>query len=241
MSNRARRVGSIVAASVAALGVSAAVAGAATPSSTPPTLAGIQAKAAAAVSLRVDDLNAATSKVQGDTRLGADGGALASYLQAGIAPLQALGQKIAGDTTEGAAATDYSTIFTNFRVLALVLPAARLAGSADVLQNTTIPKLTTLSTKAASRVDATNAAVLQPLIDDLNAQITDASQSTAGIAATVLAYTPAQWNTNHDLLVPARGADQAADANIAKARADLKQIATDLKGAAPTSTPTTAA
>jgi hypothetical protein len=179
--------------------------------------------------------------VQGDTRLGADGGVLASYLQGGIAPLQALGQKIAGDTTEGAAATDYSTIFTNFRVLALVLPAARLAGSVDVRQNTTIPKLTTLSSKAASRVHTTNAAVLQPLIDDLNAQIADASQSTAGIAATVLAYTPAQWNTNHDLLALARGSAQAANANIAKARADVKQIATDLKGAAPTNAPTAGA
>lgn len=241
MSHRARRAGSIVAASAAALGISAAVAGAATPSSTPPTLASIQAKAAAAISPRVDDLNAATSKVQSDSHLGADGGALASYLEGSIAPLQALGQKIAGDTTEGAAATDYSTIFTNFRVLALVLPAARLAGSADVLQNTTIPKLTTLSAKASSRVDATNAAVLQPLIDDLNAQITDASQSATGVAATVLAYTPAQWNTNHDLLAPARGSVQAAAANIAKARADVKQIAADLRGAAPTSTSTTAA
>jgi hypothetical protein len=209
------------------------VAGATTPA-TAQTLSGIQAKASAALSLRVGDLNAAISKVNGDDRLGSASGALAAYLEADVAPLQALGQKIAGDTTEAAAAADYSTIFTNFRVLALVLPAGHLGGSSDGLQVTTIPKLAALATKVASRVTTTNASVLQPLIDDLNLQITTASNNTSGVTATVLAYTPAQWNANHDLLVPARRSIQAAQVDIDKAHADLKQIDADLKGTAPT-------
>src|ERR1700734_3639684 len=103
------RLGAAVLASAAMLGAGTALAGAATPASPPQTLSGIQTDAAAAVSLRLDDLNAAIAKVNADPRLGADGGTLAAYLRADIAPLQALGQKIAGDTTQSTAAADYAT------------------------------------------------------------------------------------------------------------------------------------
>ena len=242
MSKNAMRMGAVVLASAAMLGAGGALAGAATPASPTHTLSGVQAAAAAAVSLRVDDLNAATSTVNADPRLGADGGALAAYLQADIAPLQALGQKIAGDTIESTAAADYATIFTNFRVLALVLPAAHIAGAADQIGVTTVPTLTALATKAAAHVNSSNQGVLQPLINDLNAQIAAATNATAGVSAMVLAYTPTQWNANHDLLASGRGSIQSADSAITKAHADLKQIAAVVKptGTAQVTTPTTA-
>ena len=242
MSKNGIRIRAAVLASAAVFGTSGAIAGAATPAATPQSLSGIQAKAAAAISLRVDDLNAAISKVNADQRLGSDNSALAAYLQADIAPLQALGQKIAADATESTAAADYATIFTNYRVLALVLPATHIAGATDEVDVTTVPALTALATKAASHVNSTNQAVLQPLLNDLNAQVTAATNSTAGVSATVLAYTPADWNANHDLLTSGRSAVQSAANDIAKARADLAQIAAILKPAAnaqPT-TPTTA-
>jgi hypothetical protein len=242
MSKNGMRIGAAVLASAAVLGAGGALAGAATPSAAPPTLSGIQAKAAAAISLRVDDLNAAIAKVNADRRLGSDNAALAAYLQTDVAPLQALGQKIAGDTTESTAAADYATIFANYRVLALVLPAGHIAGVADQVEVTTVPELTALATKAASHVNSSNQAVLQPLLNDLQAQITAATNATAGVSATVLAYTPTEWNANHDLLTSVRSAVQSADNDIAKAHADLKQIAAVLKPAAsaqPT-TPTTA-
>ena len=241
MSKNGMRIGAAVLASAAVLGAGGALAGAATPSAAPPTLSGIQAKAAAAILLRVDDLNAAASKVNADRRLGSDNAALAAYLQTDVAPLQALGQKIAGDTTESTAAADYATIFTNYRVLALVLPAAHIASAADQIDVTTVPKLTALATKAASHVNSSNQGVLQPLLNDLNAQITAASNATAGVAATVLAYTPTEWNANHDLLTSGRSAVQSADTDTATAQADLKQIAAVLKPAASAQpiTPTT--
>jgi hypothetical protein len=241
MSKNGRRIGTAVLASAAVLGTGGAIAGAATPAATPQSLSGIQAKAAAAISLRVSDLNAAIAKVNADQRLGGDNAALAAYLQADIAPLQALGQKIAADTTEAAAAADYATIFVNYRVLALVLPAAHIAGAADQIDVTTVPALTALATKAASHVNSSNQAALQPLLNDLHAQITAATNSTAGVSTTVLAYTPSDWNANHDLLTSRRSAVQSADTDVAKARADLKQIAAILKPAASagTTTPTT--
>jgi len=241
MSKNGMRIGAAVLASAAVLGAGGALAGAATPSAAPPTLSGIQAKAAAAISLRVDDLNAAIAKVNADPRLGSDNAALAAYLQADIAPLQALGQKIAADTTASTAVADYATIFTNYRVLALVLPAAHIGGAADQVDVTTVPKLKALAMKAASHVNSSNQGVLQPLLNDLNAQITAAANATAGVSATVLAYTPTEWNANHDLLTSERSAVQSADTDIAKAHADLKQIAAVLKPVAhaQTTTPTT--
>jgi hypothetical protein len=225
------------------VGLGGASAFAATPGAGTPTLPGIQAKAAAAITLRVNDLDAAISKVDGSGHLGSSSASLVSYLQADIAPLQALGAKIAGDTTVAAAQADASTIFTSYRVLALVLPAARLAATADGIDATAIPALTTFSAKAASRVNPSNQATLQPLIDDLNAQIQSATNGTAGVATTLLGYTPSQWNANHDLLTTSRSSVQAANGNVTKARNDVQQIRRLLTSTrpAPSTTPTSAA
>jgi len=241
MSKSGLCVGVALLASAVALGGGATAAGAATSAATPQTLSGLQAKAAAAISLRTNDLNAAISKVNADPRLGSDNAALVAYLQADSEPLEALGQKIAGDTIESSAAVDYATVFTNFRVLALVLPAAHISAAADQIDVTTVPELTALATKAASRVNPSNQAALQPLINDLQAQITAATNATAGVSASVLAYTPTDWNADHDLLAAGHSSVQSARHDIAKAQADLKQIAAVLKpAAAPQSTtPTT--
>jgi C4-dicarboxylate-specific signal transduction histidine kinase len=82
------RASAAVLASAVVLGAGGAIAGAATPAATPQSLSGIQAKAAAAVSLRVNDLNAAIAKVNADPRLGSDSAALAAYLQARTSPVQ---------------------------------------------------------------------------------------------------------------------------------------------------------
>jgi hypothetical protein len=240
MSKRTQlRTAAITAASAAVIGLGGSVLWAGAASAAPATLSGVQAKAAAAITVRINDLNAGISKVNGATDLGSGASALAAYLGSDIAPLQALGQKIAADTTVAQAEADAATIFTDYRVLALVLPAARLGGDADRITATTLPKLTSDSAQAAARVDPANQAVLEPLITDLNAQISAATNSTSGLAATVLGYTPAQWNGNHDLLSTARASDSSANGDIAKARSDLKQIRSDLVSSAAAGTTTT--
>jgi hypothetical protein len=217
---------------VVIVGLGSATAFAATPTTNSKSLTTIQAQAAAAITLRVDDLDAAIAKVNGTSHLGASGASLVTYLQADIAPLQALGTKIAGDTSVTTALSDSSTIFASYRVLALVLPAARVAATA-------IPDLTATAAKAASHVNSSNSATLQPLMDDLNSQIQSAATGTSNLATTLLGYTPTQWNANPNLLAPARGSVQAATADIAKARNDVRQMRTILHTApATTSTPT---
>jgi hypothetical protein len=232
MSKHGVRFGAMAMTTTALLGVgvvAATTASAATPA-TPATLSGVQAKAAAAISTRVDDLNAAIAKVNGAKSLGSDAATLSAYLQNDIAPLQALGQKIAADQTLAEAQADFATIFTNYRVLALVLPAAHLAGDADAITTTTLPALTADAAKAASELTATNQATLQPLITDLNTQISTASSDTSGLANTVLGDAPSAWNANHALLSANRSSISAARHAVSQARSDLRQIRAALKG-----------
>ncbi len=160
-----------------------------------------------------------------------------SYLGADISPLQQLNQTIQGDSTVQQAAHDFGTIFSDYRVYVLVLPASRMAADADHATATAIPKLTADAAKAQSRVTPANQGTLQPLIDDLNGQITTATNATNGLAATVLAFTPAQWNANNALLAASKASDQAAAGALQKGRADVAQMV-QLRASAHTTTTT---
>ena len=81
-----------------------------------------------------------------------------------------------------------------------------------------------------------NQAQLQPLIDDLNSQIGTATNATNGLASTVLAFTPAQLNANHELLAASRSSAQAAVGALQKGRSDVSQIVQDLRGLATSGT-----
>jgi hypothetical protein len=243
------RFGAFALASGATLAVGAGAAGAASmpgssgdsgSSAVPATLAGVKAKATTDITHRVNALNQAIARVDAAKDLGSTQGTLASYLGTDIAPLQQLDQTIQNDATVQQAAHDFGTIFSDYRVYVLVLPATRIAAVADDATTTAIPKLTADASKAQAHVTPANQAELQPLLDDLNSQIGAATSATNGLAATVLAFAPIQWNDNHGLLATATSSAQTTAAALKKARSDVQQIAQDLRGAAtPSSTPTT--
>ena len=243
------RLGAIALAAGATLSALADTAGAATPgsfgnngaSAVPTTLDGMKEKAATDITDRVNDLNAAITKVKAAQGLGAGQANLVSYLGTDIAPLQQLNQTINGDSTLPQAAHDFGTIFSDYRVYRLVLPAARIAAAADHATTSAIPNLTTDAAKAQARVNPANQATLQPLLNDLDSQIGTATNASNGLAATVLAFTPAQWNADTALLHAPGSSDQTATAALDKGRADLRQIEQDLEAdhAASGATPTT--
>jgi hypothetical protein len=201
--------------------------------------AGIKAQAAIDITARVNDLHGAIAKVNAAKGLGSSQASLVSYIGTDIAPLQQLNQTIEADSTVQQAAHDFGTMFSDYRVYVLVLPASRIAAEADHATTTTIPKLTADAATAQSRVTPANQATLQPLIDDLNGQISTATNATNGLAATVLAFTPAQWNENNALLAASKASDQAAAGTLQRGRADVKQIAQDLRAPSPTASSTT--
>jgi hypothetical protein len=205
----------------------------------PNTLSNIQARAAAAITLRVNDLTAAIAKVNAAKNLGSGAATLDDYLGVDVSPLQALGQKIASDTSVVTATVDYEDIFTDYRVLALVLPAARLAATSDSIDNGALPKLTADSAKAATYENPTTQATLNPLISQLNSEISAASTSTVGVASTVLGYVPSQWNSNHSLLTPARSSVSSAVGDVKQGRSDIQQVRAYLRASHPAVTPAT--
>jgi hypothetical protein len=197
--------------------------------SVPTTLGAIKAEATVEVSRRVTALDAAISGIDATGGLGSDQGTLGSYLKTDIVPLQQLDSTIQADTTTGQAARDFSDIFSGFRVFALVLPAAMIGARADRAVDTAIPNQTAASSRAKSAETPSNEAELQPLIGDLDAQIATATAATGGLAARVLAFTPAQWNADHDLLSGSRSAAHTSDAALQKGRSDVVTIVSDLR------------
>jgi len=232
------RLGAVILASGTTLGSAAGLAGATTTSGNsgssdvPASLAGIKAKAASDITDRVNDLNGAIAKVNAAKGLGSGQGTLVSYLGTDISPLQQLNQTIQADSTVHQAAHDFGKIFSDYRVYALVLPASRIAAVADHATTSAIPSLSADAAKAQAHVTPANEATLQPLINDLNNQIGTATSATNGLASTVLAFTPAQWNADNSLLGASRSSSQAATSALGKGRADVRQIAQDLKSSA---------
>jgi hypothetical protein len=233
-------VGAVSAAAASGMDVGAgAVAGATTAAPVdlvmPTTLAGIKARASTDIANRVNELNGAIAKVNGAREIGAGQEILVSYLGTDRSPLQQLNQKIQGDTAVAQAAQDSRSIFNGYRVYLLVLPASRIAADAD-RATTAIPNLTSYAAKAQSHVNPGNRTQLQPLVDDLDNQIASATNATHGLAATVLAFTPAQWNADSELLAASRSSAQAAIGALEKGRSDVRQIVLDLKGSATAAT-----
>jgi hypothetical protein len=190
-------------------------------SATPVSLSSVQAKAAAAITARVNALNAASSGLERDRYLGADQATLSQRLQAAVPGLQALGQKIAADTTVSTAEADTNTIYSDYRVYVLLLPSTRLAVASDDILNGTVPRLTAISTSLSPRVSASGDADAATQLADLTSQISGASSAVSGLAATLASDTPAQWNANHGIL-------DGATTSIATARSDVKKAATDI-------------
>jgi hypothetical protein len=208
----------------------------ATPTAAPhgKTLADIQAAAAAAISRRLSSLSVAINDVNNNTVITpSDKTTLLATLNGDVTGLTALGVTIAGDTTAKQAATDYATIFTSYRVYALALPQVRFAAAADDMTVAVLPKLTDAQTKLAALLagvdSGKNTPQVQAWMADLAKQLTAIGTETNGLSATVLAYTPAQYDANHALLSPARASLAISRNDIKTARGDISNVMNALK------------
>jgi hypothetical protein len=198
------------------------------------TLASIQAAAAAAIARRLASLSVAINEVNNNAVITpADKATLLATLNGDVTGLTALGVTIAADTTVKQAASDYSKIFTSYRVYALALPQVRFAAAADDMTGAVLPKLTDAQTKLAALLagvdSGKNTPQVQAWMADLAKQITAIGTETNGLSATVLAYTPAQYDANHALLSPARAALAISRNDIKTARSDISNVVQALK------------
>jgi hypothetical protein len=197
-------------------------------------LAAIKARAAAAIAARVSSLNTTIPSVTANTVItAADKAALLTTLNSDLNGLTALGAKIAADTTVAEASTDYQDIFLTYRVYALALPQVRYAEAADDITGTVLPRLNDADTTLAGLLTGVDADKDTPAVkaamSDLGRQIAAATTATTGLSATVLAYTPAQYDANHALLHGPRQTLAGALKDVAKARTDIVTVLADLQ------------
>jgi hypothetical protein len=193
------------------------------------SLTAIQQRAAAAISRRLASLSVAINDVTNSTAISSgDKTTLLATLNGDVTGLTALGVTIAADTTAQQALTDYKTIFTGFRVYALALPQVHFAAAADTITVTVLPKLTDAQSKLAALLagvdSGKNTPAVQAAMADLATQITAITGATNGLSATVLAYTPAQYDANHALLSPSRASLAISRNDVHTARGDITTV-----------------
>ncbi len=152
------------------------------------------------ISDRLGSLEGTIKVAQGRSYLGADGTTLVNGMSSDISGLQALGAKIAGDTTVGGAEADRALIFTEFRVYLLVLPVVDDVSQTDRIVAVFLPAVQDALSKLEADENSSNQAVLGPIVANIQAQVQLATSATNGLSAQLLAYTPAEWDADHGLL-----------------------------------------
>jgi F5/8 type C domain len=203
------------------------------------TLAEVQAEAAQAISVRLAALQAAIKTVQGESFLGADATTLVNEMQADITGLQALGTKIAADTSVSQAITDADLIFTQFRVYYVMLPVVHDVTSIDYIVNVDVPALTKDIATLQGEENSSNQPFIAPLISGMQSEAQIATGATTGLSAQLLAYTPAEWDSNHRLFSTAQTAIQTGQRAVNLAVKDWDRANAYLRSHPTTTTTTT--
>lgn len=199
------------------------------PPTTQPGLAAIKAKAAAAISLRLSALNVAIPAVESNKWISsADEDTLLTTLNGDVSGLTALGSKIQSDTTATQAMSDYRTVFTSYRVFALALPQVRFAAACDDITNAILHRLNDAQSKLQSLLSGVDSSedtpAVQAAMSDLANQISSITTATSGLSATVLAYTPADYDANPAILSGPKSTLLSARADVQTARGDIETV-----------------
>ncbi len=232
---RLRLRAGVVALAVAAMGALAGAAPGAValsrgaPAAVPATLPAIQAAAASAITLRDSALTAAVAAVNANTSLGdADRTNILATLNGALTNVNAVGAAVQADTAVPNASADYTAIFLNFRVFALVIPQARLAAAAYDLTDTVLPSLQDAQSRLSSLLSgpeqAKSSAAVQTAMADLAKQLAAISSATNGLAAQVLSYKAGDWNGDSTILASARASLISARTSAAQAAADVNTV-----------------
>jgi hypothetical protein len=174
--------------------------------------------------MRVSSLRSLLSRAQRDSFLGSDGTTLATDLQADIAGLKSILSEIQAATDPQDLSTALSDAYSTYRTYDFVVPVVGLVITIDQIDNVTIPALDQFVTTVQGELGSSNQGVLEPLLADLQAQLTSATTDTSGLSAELLSYTASDWNGNHGLLWPATKDVREADQAISAAQRDENEI-----------------
>ncbi|MFZ1075575.1 MAG: hypothetical protein WAN50_04350 [Minisyncoccia bacterium] len=213
-------------------------------------LATIISRSNTEITARIADLNKLAARVQDmKNESDAEKSSIASAVQTNIAGLTALQSKIDADTVVATAKADEATIFSTFRIYALVVPRGAILAAADRI--TVINGLMqALGAKLQARItadqtDGKDVSALTAALSDMNAKIADATTQAQTAQSGITGLSPDQGNktvaaSNHAALVAARANIKTGTQDLQAARKDITTILKGLKALGSKTTTTTA-
>jgi hypothetical protein len=197
-------------------------------------LSAAQAAAGRALSARDTRLDALVQAVGTAARLTAtDRSTLTTDLDDERAGLEGLEQKVPTDTTCAEVAADAEAMVVDYRVYLVMSPQVHLAIAADA-ESAIVGQLQGLEPTISARIAAARArgvtvAAAQATFGDLEAQVAAAAHSSASIAASVLAATPASYPGCVQTFEQDRASLESGRTALRHAHADLKTLIADAR------------
>lgn len=188
----------------------------------------IQRAAERATDNRIRALEEALDKVEDNDHLtDAHSSAISATLQADLDAMHDLQAEIAAEDSVDEARAAYRSIFIDYRVYAVAIPQSMYAAAADALTDSALPRLQQAHDDLAEAADGD--AELDAALADMQASIDEAAKLLDGLGDAALAVTPADFNTDPDVLREIRATLRDA-ANAARdAREDAREILEDIR------------
>ena len=197
-------------------------------------IANIISKGDQEISRRLTTLGTLTSKINSATKLSAsDKATLSAEVSSEVSGLTALKSKLDAETTLDGAKADAQSIYTDYRVYALIVPKVELVRVADD-QQVAESKLTDLAAKLQTRIttaknNGKDVTALQTQLNDMTAKTQAAQAISTSIESKVINLQPSDYNSDHALLSGDRDQLKTAHQDNQAAYADAKNIVAGLK------------
>lgn len=194
----------------------------------------IKTKGNAEIDRRLGTLNTLITVIAASAHLSKDNQtALSNQVSAEVEALGQLRIKLDAETTVTGAAADVSSMITEYRVYALIVPKVRLLKTADD-QTVVEQKLSDLAAKLNTRLSQTESSTegisaLRTKLDQLNTSISDAKALTQSVESGVLPLQPSDYDTDHAVLGRYRDQLGAAHLDNQDSYKLAKDIVTGLK------------
>lgn len=186
------------------------------------------------INRRLTTLNTLSNKINSATKLSASNKAtLSAEVSDEISSLTSLKAKLDANTDLATAKADAQSIFSSYRVYALIVPKVQLVKTADD-QQVAEGKLTDLASKLQTRITTAqnggkDTASLQSKLNDMTSKINAAQTISNGVESSVINLQPGDYNSNHNILSGNRDKLKTAQSDIQAATNDAKAIVSGLK------------
>lgn len=201
------------------------------------SLSRLKARGAQLIKERVNALTSNGKAIEGSKLTTEQKAVLTSAITTNVNGLTTLGATIASSTDATSTKALVETIFTNFRIYAIVLPQVRLEKRINDLQNHVI-KLNDTFTKIQTKIDAQKAkgkdvTVWQKSLDDAKTLVATDSTKLSALFTQISALKPADYGTSSKATIESVNAgvkviakDFNSIAKVARAPKVLKSVST---------------